>query len=130
MNPNSAHQTWSFWEYRIYPDGTRRPDFATVKANCSRFGRLLFGSASEMHLSYRTDGDGRPCWEVQIRTEGHPVHDPQYTEWMHDAWHHFFQRGFGPSCLVWKHVRLEAGDRQDGTPADQLILLPALAVEE
>lgn len=130
MTPNSAHQWWSLWQYRVYRDSTRQPDFATVKALCARFGQQLFGRASQMRIVYRTDGLGCPCWEISIRTEGHPVHDPQYVAWMHDAWRYFFARGFGPSCLVQAHARLEAGDRQDGTPPDQLILLPALADED
>ena len=126
MNPNSRNQLWSFWEYRVYPDGTRRPPFALVKVNCARFGRLLFGSASEMRITEATDEYGRLYWEVAVRTEGHPVHDPAYTEWAHAQWTTFFRSGFGPTCEVRCHARLEAGDRQDGTPADQLIIMPAL----
>ena len=126
MNPNSAHQTWSFWEYRVYPDATKRPDFATVKANCARFGRLTFGSASEMRIHHGTDQTGRLYWEIAVRTEGHPVHEPGYADWVHRQWRMLFRKGFGPTCEVQAHARLEAGDRQDGTPPDQLILLPTL----
>lgn len=125
MNLNSDNQCWSFWEYRVYPDGTRRPDFALVKANCARFGRLMFGSTSEMKVRYAAE-HGRAFWEVAVLTEGHPVHDPAYTEWMHRQWQRFFHAGFGPSCELQSHARLAAGDRQDGTPADQLIMLPSL----
>ena len=121
---------WSFWEYVIYPDGTKRPQMAHVRYNCTRFGRTLFGTASQMYLRQATDGAGRVFWEVKVLTEGHPVHDPQYVEWMHAQWSRFFQNGFGPSCEVRSHARLAAGDRQDGTPADQLIIMPSLAVKE
>jgi hypothetical protein len=129
MNPNSAHQLWSLWQYRVYPDGTKRPTFQTVKTNCARFGRLMFGSASEMRIRQATDDRGRLYWEVAVLTEGSPVHDPQYVAWMHATWDRFFREGFGVACEIQHHARLEAGDRQDGTPADQLILLPPLAVE-
>lgn len=128
MNPNSAHQMWSLWQYRVYPDQTQRPIYSTVKQNCVRFGRLMFGVASEMRLVCATD-QGRLYWEVAVRTEGHPVHDPQYTNWVHAQWTRFFQHGFGSTCEIRPHARLEAGDRQDGTPPDQLIILPRLHKE-
>lgn len=126
MNPNSTHQMWSFWEYRVYPDGTKRPPFAVVKTNCARFGRLTFGSASEMRLTEAMDADRRLYWEIAVRSEGHPVHDPLYVEWMHEQWRTFLRNGFGGGCEIRVHARLEAGDRQDGTPPDQLIILPAI----
>ena len=129
MNPNSANQRWSFWEYRIYPERTRRPDYQTVKGNSARFGRLMFGRASEMRVVHATDTYGRPYWEVAVRSEGHPVHDPTYVLWMHNEWQRFFQQVFGQTCEVQPHARLEAGDRQDGTPPDQLIMLPRLHKE-
>jgi hypothetical protein len=127
MNPNSQHQIWSLWEYQIYPDFNKRPDYLTVKTNCARFGRLIFGSASTMKIRHAGDASGKLFWEVAILTENHPVHDPAYTEWVHEKWKVFFQNGFGPTCEIRCHARLEAGDRQDGTPADQLIILPPLA---
>ena len=123
MNPNSANQRWSLWEYRVYPDVTKRPDFQTVKVNCARFGRLVFGSVSEMRIEERS------YWEIAVLTEGHPVHDPVYTEWIHAQWRKFFQEGFGSACVVQCHARLEAGDRQDGKPADQLIIMPSRIAE-
>lgn len=129
MNPNSGNQMWSLWEYRVYPTALRRPDYPTVKANCARFGRLVFGSASQMRLRCATDGVGRLYWEVAVLSEGHPVHDPQYVTWVHDQWRSFFHSGFG-ACEVQVHARLEAGDRQDGTPPDQMIILPTLRVDD
>jgi hypothetical protein len=126
---NSAHQLWSLWQYRVYPDATRRPDFARVKTNSARFGRLLFGSASEMRVRHATDQRGREYWEVAVLTEGHPVQEAPYTDWMHRQWETFFRRGFGPTCEVQPHARLEAGDRGDGKPADQLIIMPSLRLE-
>ena len=127
MNPNSAHQLWSLWEYQVFPDATRRPTYAVVKENAARFGRLAFGSASEMRLTCATNANGRLFWEILIRTEGHPVHDPKYVVWMHDKWAVFLRNGFGQSCEILAHARLEAGGRQDGTPPDQLIMLPSLS---
>jgi hypothetical protein len=129
MNPNSQNQRWSLWEYRIYPDGTKRPSYSLVKKNSARFGRLLFGSASEMRIVCATDDYGRLYWEIAILTEGHPVHESAYVNWIHRQWAKFFRRGFGQTCEIHNHARLEAGDRQDGRPADQLIMLPSLPLE-
>lgn len=129
MNPNSANQRWSFWEYRVYPDGTKKPTFHTVKENCARFGRKVFGSATEMNIQAAVDDHGRLYWEIKVRTEGHPVHEGPYTEYVHELWVVFFKNGFGPSCEVQSHARLEAGSRQDGTPSDQLIIMPRLQVD-
>ena len=128
MNVNSQHQLWSLWEYRVYPDAHSRPSFALVRNNAARFGRLMFGNASQMRIRCATDAYCRLYWEIAVLSEGHPVHDPQWTEWMHGQWRTFFQKGFGASCEVQAHARLEAGDRQDGRPADQLIVLPGLSV--
>ena len=122
---NSTHQLWSLWQYRVFPEARRRPDFETVKANCARFGRLVFGSASQMRISL---AEAPYRWDIDVRTEGHPVHDPCYAEWMHAQWKTFLQGGFGATCDVHCHARLEAGSRQDGTPAEQLIILPTLQV--
>lgn len=128
MDPNSQHQLWSLWRYRVYPDVWHRPEFSTVKTHAARFGRLLFGSASEMQITECTDDTGRLCWELSIRSEGHPVHDPGYVDVMHGQWRDFLRQGFGPAAEVQCHAHLESGDRQDGTPPDQLIVLPTLAV--
>lgn len=129
MNPNSANQRWSLWQYRV-TDMTQRPMYAMVRENCKRFGRLMFGSASEMRVVHATDGFGVPYWEITVRSEGHPVHDPQYTERMHSQWRKFLTNGFGDASTIHCHARLEAGTREDGTPADQLIILPGLQVDK
>jgi hypothetical protein len=122
VNPNSTHQRWSLWQYRVAPTGGRRPVPLVVKLNVARFGRLVFGSASQMRLRQMPDD----VWEITVRTEGHPVHDPSYTEWMHAQWRTFLSLGFGAACRIDVHARLEAGDQQDGRPADQLIILPTV----
>lgn len=123
MNPNSQHQRWSFWSYTVYPGAPASVPvhFTEMRLNCMRFGRLLFGSASCMRIVHT-----KLYWEVSVLSEGHPVHDPQYVEWMHEQWRQFFNKRFGNQCEVRVHARLEAGDRQDGRPPDQLILLPEL----
>jgi len=123
---NSQNQRWSRWDYRAYP-ATRATDAATLTAAAARFGRVLFGSASVMRVRGSLE-DGQWCWAVSVLTEGGPVHDPRYANWVHRQWVEFFQHGFGPTCQVRAQARLVAGSRQDGTPAEQGIILPPLAV--
>jgi hypothetical protein len=130
VDPNSKGQRWSLWEYRVYPSALIRPDYETVKANCARFGRKMFGSPSAMRIREATDQQGRLYWEIAVLSENHPVHDPHYTEWIHWEWGLFLRHGFGWTSEIHSHARLEAGDRQDGTPPDQLIILPSLKVSD
>jgi hypothetical protein len=128
MNPNSHHQLWSRWTLRVLPGGTRRPSFAIIRHNAATFGRARFGSASEMRV---TDVfTGRREVKIEIRSEGHPVHDPEYVAWMHDQWTRWAAAGFGPGTeVLLDEAKLEAGDRQDGAPRDQLIMLdPSIPV--
>lgn len=124
MNMNSAHQLWSKWTFTVTPGRAARP-FEEVRTNCARFGRKAFGAASEMRV---TKG-ALTSWVVDVRTEGHPVHDLRYVEWMTAQWRRFFVNGFGVGTVVVCATKLEAGDRQDGRPSDQLIIVPPIAVQ-
>jgi hypothetical protein len=123
MNPNSQHQLWSRWTARVTPDPDRAlPPYDVVKDNCARFYRKAFGAATELNLT----GSNVPgaCWTIDCRTEGHPAHDPDYVRFMVGNLRHFLESGFGPHAAVAFEVKFEAGDRQDGRPADQLIIGP------
>jgi hypothetical protein len=128
MNPNSAHQMWSRWTFTVV---ARRPrTIKDISANVARFGRKAFGSATAMRARpLVSDARGAVAWEFDIRTEGHPVHDVAYVTWMTAQWRRFFLEGFGVGTTVTCETRLEAGSRQDGTPSDQLIILPSIAIE-
>jgi hypothetical protein len=125
MNPNSKNQIWSKWTFTVTPGVSRRRTLAEVRAHCARFGRKAFGAASAMRI---TRAGGR--WTIEVRTEGHPVHESAYVDWMQRQWAPFFVNGFGLGTVTTCTAKLEAGDRQDGTPADQLIILPTLSIHE
>jgi hypothetical protein len=130
MDPNSQHQLWSRWTFVIVPGGTKRPEFAQVKHAAAVFGRIKFGSATEMRILAKAETGPqnvvRTVYYVDVRSERHPVHDPQFVQWMTDEWARWAVRGFGNgttcTCTL---AKLEAGDKQDGSPRDQLILLDA-----
>lgn len=125
MNMNSGNQRWSRWTFTIKPGPTKLPNFATIKENAARFGRKAFGSASQMRVEKWSDGTVL----IIVRTEGHPVHDPAYVKYMEENWLRWAIGGWGVGTTLELHTKLEAGTRQDGTPADQLIIAPQLALE-
>lgn len=118
---NSANQRWSKWEIRA-TQTVRVVPYAVFKVNVARFARKVYGSATQIRILER-----RLDWEVQVLTEGHPVHDPEYVAYVRALWTRFFIEGLGPSTEVTLSARLVAGSRQDGTPSDQVILMPSLA---
>jgi hypothetical protein len=119
MNPNSTHQLWSQWTFTV--DTRRTPTLALVRENCARFGRKTFGSASQMRIT-----QVGATWRIEVRTEGVPVHDPAFVATMHAQWARFLVAGFGPDARIAADARLLAGSRQDGRPADQLIIVPPI----
>jgi hypothetical protein len=64
---------------------------------------------------------------VEVLTEGHPVHDPQFKQYMADNWRLFFVSGFGLGTAVKMTAKLMAGSRQDGTASEQLIIMPTIS---
>lgn len=126
MNLNSRNQRWSRWAFEITPGGIKRPTFPDVKANAARFGRKCFGSATQMHIASYSDGLVR----IMVRSEGHNVHEPTYVAWVTAQWARWALNGWGAgTALRCIDAKLEAGTRQDGSPADQLIIAPQLALE-
>ena len=130
MNPNSQHQQWSLWTFTVTPgDPRKNPSRKEMAYNCAKFGRQMFGSTGQMKVEQSKDGEGK-FWTVWVRTEGHPVHDPQFRERMIEAWAKFFRSGFGAGTHTHCQTKHEAGDQQDGKPPDQLLILPPLRVDE
>jgi hypothetical protein len=135
MNPNSQHQMWSKWTWKITPPKTNMPSFGRahrisrgrieqVKTNIARFANKCFGTNGQMNVLQYTDGSVL----VRVRVEGHPVHDPAYVIHVREAWDVFLRNGFGQRSTIEFSAKLEAGDVQDGKPADQMIILPPLQI--
>lgn len=134
MNPNSQHQLWSLWVFTVTPGDIRRnPSWDIVKNNCARFAVAHFGSTGQMKVERQASVSEtygvRTRWIVRVRVENAPVHDPSYRNHTVQKWAKFFAQGFGTGTHTHCDTKLEAGDKQDGTPPDQLIILPPLPVE-
>ena len=94
-----------------------------VRANCARFGRKAFGSASQMRVRRNSRG-----YLIEVLTEGAPVHDPAFVDYMRCAWQVFFEHGFGLGTKTKLTAKLMAGSPQDGKPSEQLLMMPALEI--
>jgi len=126
VDPNSTHQRWSDWTFRIHSP-TRRPGPREVRDNARRFARAVFRSTVGQ-LRLRLDGQG--TYEVRIRIEGPAVYDPGYRASVERTWFEKFVRpGFGPDATMTMTARHLAGSPQDGRPAAHLIVAPAIAIE-
>lgn len=127
MDPNSQHQRWSKWWFVVHPGGSKWPTFPMVREAAATYARLHFGMTTAMEVreefNFHTN---KTEWHIKVRSEGHPVHDPDFVEAMTRLWERWVERGFGPgSRLEVREAKLEAGDRQDGSPRDQLIIMDA-----
>jgi hypothetical protein len=134
MNPNSGNQRWSKWIFTIVPGPRHKVlarSFADVKANAARFAKRGFKSATSMRVTYQLRDFGVRkinVYVIEVLTEGHDVHDPAYVDYVKREWTVFAEKGFGPGTTLELEARLMAGSRQDGTPADQLIIAPSVAL--
>lgn len=122
MNPNSTHQLWSKWMWLVRPGRKTVLPFEPVKAAIARFTKAHFGSAGQMRITERLD-----CYYIELLIEGKPAHDPEYIVHTAFVFENFFSAHFGAGTrTTLSGPRLMSGSRQDGTPPDQLIILPSL----
>jgi hypothetical protein len=129
MNPNSANQMWSKWTITIVPGKKIHRSYEEVKLNAARFIRQGFGSTTQVNIDEKLV-NSVTTYGIMIRTERHPVHDPEFVAHCKKAFLDFFTVGFGVGTKVTTEVKLEAGSKQDGTPAEQLLILPTIRFTE
>lgn len=128
MDPNSANQVWSKWVWIVKPQRFVH-SFAVVQQEIARFTRKGFGSGSQMRITDYWDPEEQArLYKIELETEGKPAHDPAFVEYMRASYEKFFRNGFGQQTTVRLQVKLLAGSRQDGSPRDQWIALPAVSI--
>lgn len=133
MNPNSAHQTWSKWTVRVilpYHGHHIWPNhFESLKYLIAKYFREEFGSVAQAKITHSVAGNPTSLlstYTCECRSEGKPTHDPDFQRHTKAKLKAWFKAKFGPQAVVNVSWRFEAGDRQDGTPLDQLIILPGI----
>jgi hypothetical protein len=121
VNPNSVHQLWSDWTFRIYTG--RIVPLKTVQYNAMRWARLGFGSVGEMKVSLETYG-----YKMKLRVEGVPANEPRYVETVKQQFRDTFVRNFGPLAAGRVDVRILAGETGERKPYSQMIGIPSIKV--
>jgi hypothetical protein len=127
VDPNTTHQRWSHWTFRITsPSPLRRPTVEEVRVNALKFARVCFKS-SVGQVRVRKRG---AAYRVDVRIEGPPVHDFAYRLAVERTWNErFVLAGFGPAATCRVSARLIAGSREDGSTPDHLIVAPMMTPE-
>ena len=121
MDPNSQHQMWSRWVFGVLAS-TKHPDRLVCVDNFRRWCRMGFqSSVGRARCDLR-----RAYYRFVLEIEGPPVHDPAFVESVRQQFvERFMAPGFGPGARLLRfRTKLLAGDRQDGTPPDQLLVMP------
>ncbi len=137
-NPNSQNQLWSKWEFGIEASPRRLPKKSDVEDNARRYFAAGFGTAGKLAVKLlRTPTDATllrraTYYYITVMIEGPPAHDPGYREYVRrDFTKKFVEAGFGQTArLVMFRCNIMAGDKQDGTPPEQLIVLPSIRLSD
>lgn len=117
IDPNSAHQLWTRWTFRV---NGRRVPFAEAKLNIARWLSKGFGSVGRASITERATGQIVTVCEV----EGAPAHDPGYVASVRRSFRQFVAQGWGVAAVESVDVEILAGDTQDGRPPAQLVVMP------
>lgn len=128
-NPNSGHQRWSKWTFHFLLRSAEQPALDYVRDNARRFFAHLFRTTAGR---VRVTQFGRR-WTVELQVEGVDVHDPQVQTRVRQQFaRDFVRNGFRKqnAWLLRMEAALIAGSREDGTPCDQLIVMPMLSLKE
>lgn len=125
IDPNSQHQLWSRWVFGIQADAGKCPPVDTCADNARRFFARGFGTVGRV----RCDQQGT-YYVVVAEVEGPPAHDPDYRAAVKRQFRERFLRaGFGDSArLVRFDATVLAGDRQDGAPPAQMLVMPHYSI--
>lgn len=132
VDPNTEHQVWTSWAFRVYVHGTgwQRPEWETVKREFTRFfAKASVGHCAELSVAeLRVSGDlTRPVYHLDWRVEDNRALDLDYRERIRQHVERFAEGGFGTGQVsVTCDVRLLAGDAENGKPRAQLIVMPSV----
>jgi hypothetical protein len=109
----------------VWPGRRVAVPFQPIKLELARFARRRFGSAGQMRITEKIDH-----YEIDVRIEGKPAHDPDFVRHERMAWHAYLMEMFGMRTRVeLRGPKVEAGDVQNGKPRDQLVIIPQEVLE-
>lgn len=128
MDPNSTHQLWSKWLIGVRPSLPVLPAWRELRANLVAFLKSTgkFKSGTLVQIKQFPRGY---VVELLTDTDLHP-HDDSIVEYYRDSFERFFRNGLGASTRVFLKAKLMAGERLDGRPSDQMLILPRLEIPQ
>lgn len=124
MDPNSSHQQWSEWVFRVI--APEHPPFQVAVDHLRRATTREFGQHGRMRARV-TPG----FFEVQIQAETsqRSVLDPAWREHTKLALAHSVREIWLKGCQVWwQEPTLLAGNPENGKPRAQWIDIPAIEI--
>lgn len=124
-NPNSANQLWSRWTFRIKPGRPVPSSSREIRENVSPLLAKIFGSVSSVRV--QPDLTTKE-WVVDLLTEGAPIHEKEYREYVRKLLLRLFQDGFGVTTSIAVQARVVAGPTENGTPDAQLVIMPHISL--
>jgi hypothetical protein len=119
MNPNSQHQLWSHWTFRVW--GKYIP-LDEIELNAANWLREGFGSVGQARV-YEQASNGSMCVVIEANVEGVPANEPGYVESVRQGFRVFVHRGWGPTVLCGMDVEVLAGDPGTGKSPSQLVVI-------
>lgn len=121
IDPNSQHQLWSHWEFRVFEMGRHVP-MRDVQYNAAKYMAAGFGTVGQLRVTETAKG-----YTIELFVEGAPAHDPGYVESVRSNFYNkFVKPGWSEFTLSSVKARVVAGDQQDGKAAGQLVVMPSI----
>lgn len=134
IDPNSAHQLWSRWTFKLKsPTLARQPPQTPLHVAFQRWCSSTFGSVGQAHAdewehTHAPTGTkvakGYILW---AEVEGPPSTDPSYHVFIRKQFRLFVDLNWGRDVLFEMDVNILAGDAEDGKPPRQLVVIQFLA---
>ena len=128
IDPNSAHQLWARYTFKVY--GGRVVDDREARLNITRWLRCMFGSVGRVRFLTTIEGPfGTVVFTTELEAEGKPAHDPTYAKYVRGEWDKLVEKGWGRTAISVTHIKVLAGDLQNGKPREQLVVMPYIKLE-
>ena len=130
-DPNSTHQLWSRWTFKLRSERLdRHPPQTPLHHAFRRWCGVSFGSAGEAHCDEWVHTHG-PTQTVTAKgyilwceVEGPPVTEPTFQLFVRRRFRIFVDVNWSRRVLFEMDSCILAGDAEDGKPPRQLLVLP------
>lgn len=122
IDPNSQHQLWSEWRFLVYEGTGTKLHIEHVKRNVHLWAKQTFRTTDGvMNVEQLPSG-----YKISLIVEGASAHDPTFYKYIDMQFTSFVRNGWGAGAIPFLECKILAGDKQDGKPRDQMIVMPTL----